>query len=121
MKIQKKDQVMYQGPVTGEFKYWDVIHDCSEFEKDPSQAGVDGTNRTGPYMPSWQASPVIPGTKNAAYNWDLPLHKQPAILALQEKHRVVIMEAYMIPDYTDPELLAETEVCTAHVQEAKNE
>jgi hypothetical protein len=88
------------------------IHDTNELDTDPSQAGGYGTNRTGPYLPSWQASPVIPDAESAVYNLDLfgaHLHKS-AIQALQDTHQVSIMEAYMIPDYSDSEQLAETEV-----------
>jgi hypothetical protein len=123
MHIQMNDDTMYKGPVTGEFKFRDVIHDNSELDKNPSQAGGYGTNRTGPYLPSWQASPVIPDADSAVYNLDLygaHLHKS-AIQALQDTHQVSIMEAYMIPDYGDPEQLAETEVLDGATRHTRSE
>ena len=40
--------------------FWDVIFGYDELEKPEEAQGTVGTNRTGPYLPFWQNSPVIP-------------------------------------------------------------
>jgi len=55
----------YKGPIIWEYENWDVIYGSDEYFKE--NPGESGTNRTGPYLPIWQASPVIP--RYPAYNW----------------------------------------------------
>jgi hypothetical protein len=111
MRIQEKDYQTYHGPrplpSKGEYLVLDVIHGDDEFDKkDP---GKEGTTQPGPYLPTWQSSPVIP-TSYAPYNWDLQTQivTASADTVLKTK-RAVITEAYMIPDFNNAEQLAETQ------------
>ena len=62
--VQAQDDT-YTGPIIWDFENWDVIHDYDEFYKE--NPGEEGTNATGPYMPIWMSSPVIP--TYPVYNW----------------------------------------------------
>lgn len=44
----------------GDITFWDVIYGYDELEKPEEEQGKVGTNLTGPYLPFWQNSPLIP-------------------------------------------------------------
>ena len=97
----------YTGPIIYNFTSFDVIHGDDEYYKE--NPGIDGTNRTGPYLPNWQSSPVV--ARYPPYNWNLLQSLNPtSILEVFTTKKVVISQAYMIPDFNDPEQLAETEL-----------
>lgn len=56
-----QDQLANIGVSTvDDIMFFDVIHDYDEYNKPEEQWGIGGTNRTGPYLPFWQNSPMIP-------------------------------------------------------------
>ena len=55
IEIQKSAE-SYNGPILEIYDTWSVIHGYDEYEKDDHSVG---TTRSGPYLPSWQESPVM--------------------------------------------------------------
>lgn len=56
-----QDQLANVGVSTlDDIMFWDVIFDYDEYEKPEEYWGVGGTNLTGPYLPFWQNTPMIP-------------------------------------------------------------
>jgi len=98
--------------------FWDVIFDWDEFDKPEEDWGTVGLdpNSTGPFLPLWQASPLIP-TYEGVYNWDLlssygPV--DPVISHVINKHAVTLSDTYLInypngtPVWPDQEECVET-------------
>jgi hypothetical protein len=52
-------------PIVWNYTLWDVIHGYDEFDKE--NAGEDGINTTGPWLPMWQTQPTI--AHEPPYNW----------------------------------------------------
>jgi hypothetical protein len=108
MGIQEKDYQTYHGPrplpYKGEYEVLDFIH--GDVEGVPS-----ARPGPGPYLPVWQSSPAIP-TSYSPYNWDLLSSRivTTSTDAMLKTKQAVISEAYMIPDYSDAEKLAETQL-----------
>jgi len=85
-------------PIVWDYDLWDVIHDYDEFDKE--NAGQDGIDTPGPWLPIWQTQPTI--AYEPPYNWDLmstPLTSSANTTAHQrllDTHVVTITDAYLI-------------------------
>jgi hypothetical protein len=83
----------YKGPITREYRSFNVIHGYDEFDK--VNSGEVGTDRTGPYLAWWQCYPVV--AFDSVYNWDLftSVLNSGYQDALAQK-KVIIGEPYMV-------------------------
>jgi hypothetical protein len=98
--IQEGDK-NYQGEIVQPSYYVDYIHNDDELP-------LEEWEERDFYLPTWQSAPVIP--RYAPYNWDLlAFSDNRSVVAILQDHRVVISEAYLLPDPEDPIAVAETE------------
>lgn len=106
------------------YENWDVIHGYDEFYKD--NAGEFGTNRSGPYLPYWQVTPVL--LYDPVYNWDLtsdwditncsewedetePCEEiSTATDVAVKRHKAVLSEGYLIQDENSTEAEIESDM-----------
>jgi hypothetical protein len=89
----------YVGPIIKDYEVSSEIHDDS---------GKSVTNRDGPYLPIWQSSPVIP--RYFPYNWDLmSVYDKRSIFKILESHKIIISEAYLLPNVANPEAVEEND------------
>ena len=73
-------------------------------------SAIDYTHRRD-LLPQWQNYPVINDPGYPAYNWDwLSMVDNDAPSRALYQHRVVISEAYLLPDPLDPVAVEETEI-----------
>ena len=102
--IQEGDK-NYQGVIVQPSYFVDYIHGNGELP-------LEEWEERDFYFPNWQTAPSIP--RYAPYNWNLlvlPVNR--SIDAILQTHRVVVSEAYLLPDPDDPIAVAETtDVCS---------
>jgi len=90
IEIQSKDDT-YHGPILSEYDVVDYIHDDWRRER---------VTTDGPFLPAWQAQPVIP--RYPPYNWDImTLPDTQAVGAVRTSRQVVLSQAGMLADPDD--------------------
>jgi hypothetical protein len=99
--IQEGDK-NYQGEIVQPSYFVDYIHNDAELP-------LEEWEERDIYLPNWQSAPSIP--RYAPYNWDLLGYSDTrSIEAILQTHRVIVSEAYHLPDPGDPIAVTETDV-----------
>ena len=110
INIQAEDET-FTGPINYTFATYDVVHD-DWLNPLPYPGETNYTEAKSILLPIWQAYPVVSSTDGyPIYNWDVMsvLFNQSLVKTLDDQ-KVILSEAYHLPDLDDPDSVVETEI-----------